>query len=114
MNDYNRPSPSDDERLMAMLIFASSIFTAIIGPLIIWLLKKDESQFIDYYGKEYFNFFISVAIYGTVAGILFIIFIGMILAPIVAIYSLVFTVIAAVKAYSGEYYQIPLIIRFIK
>ncbi len=106
--------PTSDEKLMAMLIYVSSLFTYFIGPLIIWLLKRDESEFVDYHGKEYLNFVISYSIYLLVSSILTIVLIGFILAPVVTILSFIFTIIAAVKSYGGETYQIPLVIRFIK
>jgi uncharacterized Tic20 family protein len=46
----------NEERMLAAAIYVLSIFVPVIGPLIIWLLKKDESSFVDYHGKEYFNF----------------------------------------------------------
>lgn len=104
----------DDEKLMAMLIYLSSFVTSFIGPLIIWLLKKDESEFVDYHGKEYINFVISYFIYSTVAGISMLLLIGFVLLPIVGITGFVFTILACVKAYGGEKYKIPLIFRFIK
>lgn len=109
-----RVAPSDDEKLMAMLIYVTSLFTTIIGPIIIWLLKREESAFIDYHGKEYLNFVISYFVYGIVAAISMVILIGFVLAPIVGIAALVFTILAAVKAYGGEEYRIPFIFRIIK
>ncbi|MGV3464418.1 MAG: DUF4870 domain-containing protein [Heyndrickxia sp.] len=106
--------PTSDERLLATLIYISSFFTVFIGPLIIWLLKKDESSFVDYHGKEYFNFLISYFIYSLISGILVIILIGGILLGIIAILVFIFTILAAVKAYEGERYQIPLVIRFLR
>lgn len=105
---------SSDERLLAMLIYATSIFTTIIGPIIIWLIKREESAFIDFHGKEYLNFVISYFVYGIVAAISMFILIGFLLAPLVGIATFVFTIIAAVKAYNGEMYRIPLIFRLIK
>lgn len=105
---------SDDEKLMGMLIYLTSLFTAFVGPLIIWLIKRDESEFIDFHGKEYFNFLISFAIYGFVAGISMIVLIGFILAPLVAILVFIFTIMACVKTYGGQKWKIPLVIRFIK
>ncbi len=105
---------NNDERLLACLIYVTSFFTTVIGPLLIWLLKKDESMLIDYHGKEYFNFFISFTIYLIISSILMIVLIGFILAPIVGILAFVFTIIAAVKAFNGEKYRIPLVIRFFK
>ena len=105
---------SEDERLFAMLIYLVSFFVPVIGPLIIWIIKRDESEFIEYHGKEYFNFLISFTIYGVASGILIILLIGLLLAPAVAITGFILTIIAAVRAYNCERYQIPLVIRFIK
>jgi len=105
--------PSNDERLFAALIYVTSIFTTIIGPLIIWILKKDQSAFVDYHGRQYFNFVISYAIYGVVAAILTFVLIGAILLPIIGIAAFVFTVVAAVKSYEGSEYRIPFILRIL-
>ncbi|UOQ86430.1 DUF4870 domain-containing protein [Gracilibacillus salinarum] len=105
---------SNDERLFAMLIYLLSFFTAVLGPLIIWLVKRDESDFIDYHGKEYFNFFISFSIYGIISGLLVFVVIGVALLPLIGIAAFVLTIIALIKAYNGEKYAIPLVIRFIK
>lgn len=106
--------PSDEDRLLAMLIYVLSFFTTIIGPLIIWLIKRNDSAFIDHHGKEYFNFIISYLVYGVIAGMTTVILIGIILVPIVAIGAFVFTIIAAIKAYGGETYRIPFIFRIIQ
>lgn len=107
-------NPSKDDRLLSMLIYVTSIFTTIIGPLIIWLIKRDESEFINYHGKEYFNFVISFFVYSLVAGLSTIILIGFILVPIVTIAFIVLLIMAAVKSYNGEYYRIPFVFRLIK
>lgn len=104
----------DDEKLMAMLIYLTTFATTIVGPLLIWLLKKDESEFIDFHGKEYFNFIISFTIYSTVAALSMLLLIGLILLPVVLIVNFVFLIMACVKAYNGEKWKIPLTIRFIK
>ena len=106
--------PSSEERLLACLIYVGSLFTVFIGPLIIWLIKKDDSAFIDYHGREYFNFLISYSVYSIVSILLMIILIGVLTIWLVGIYVFVFTIIAAVKAYSGEQYRIPLVFRLIR
>lgn len=106
--------PTNDERLFSMLIYVLSFPFPVLGPLVIWLLKREESEFIDYHGKEYFNFIVSYAIYSIVSTILMIILIGFVLIFVVGIMLTVFTIIAAVKSYQGERYQFPLVIRFIK
>ncbi|HHC6361078.1 DUF4870 domain-containing protein [Staphylococcus aureus] len=130
MNDVTNHQPnrkSNDENIMAMLIYLLSLFTSIIGPLIIWLLKKDESKLVDRAGKNYLNYTISYIIWSIVLGVFliatdisFIIIIGFIITFIgilsifaFSILSFVFTIIACVKYYNGQEYVIPLTIRFI-
>ncbi len=103
-----------DERLLAAGIYVLSLFFPVLAPLIIWLIKKDESSFIDYHGKEYFNFLISYAVYFFVSGILTIIIIGFVAMAILGVMLFVFTIIAAIKAYEGNEYRFPLIFRLIK
>ena len=86
----------------------------IIGPLVIWLIKKDELAVVDENGKESLNFQISMTIYATIASLLIFVFIGILLLPVVIIAQVVFTIIASIKANNGEAYRYPLTIRFLK
>lgn len=86
----------------------------IIAPLIIWLIKKDESPLVDDQGKESLNFQISITIYAIIALLLTLILIGYILFVALMIFDLVMVIIAAVRANSGEKYRYPLCIRLIK
>ena len=86
----------------------------IIGPLIVWLIKKDESELIDYHGKEAINFQITLTIYTLVSLLLCFLFIGFALVPAVLLFGTVFTVIAIVKANDGVRYKYPLTIRFLQ
>ncbi|MBY0124526.1 DUF4870 domain-containing protein [Bacillus sp. S/N-304-OC-R1] len=106
--------PSQDERLLATAIYVTSFFTTIVGPLIIWLLKRNESSFIDEHGKEYFNFVISYGVYVLISGILTIVLIGFVTMWIAGILAFIFTIVAAVKAYEGKEYKIPLVFRIIR
>lgn len=89
-------------------------FGNIIAPLVIWLIKKDESPLVDDQGKESLNFQISITIYALVALVLTLIIIGFFLLLAVGIFALVMVIVAAVKVNSGEKYRYPLCIRFIK
>ena len=89
-------------------------FGNILGPLVIWIMKKDELSVVDEHGKESINFQVSMTIYATIAGLLIFVFIGFLLFPIVVIAQVVFTIIAALKANNGESYRYPLTIRLIK
>lgn len=106
--------PTNEERTFAAVIYAISFFTAFIGPVIIWLLKKNESEFIDYHGKEYLNFLISYSVYAVISTVLMFVLIGFILIWIVGVFAFIFTIVAAVKAYEGKEYQIPLVFRLIR
>ena len=88
-------------------------FGNIIGPLVIWLIKKDESEFVNDQGKESLNFQISITIYAIVSALLMLVVIGIFLLVAVGILSMVFIILAAIKANNGEKYRYPLTIRFI-
>ncbi|KEO83407.1 DUF4870 domain-containing protein [Tumebacillus flagellatus] len=109
-----------EARTFAMLCHLSALagyiipFGNIIGPLVFWLLKRDQHAFVNDQGKEALNFQISMLLYVIVAGILCLVFIGLILLPIIGIATLVLLIIAGVKAYGGEAYRYPFTIRFLK
>jgi uncharacterized Tic20 family protein len=105
---------NNDERLLAAGLYVLSILFPVLAPLVIWLIKKDESSFIDFHGREYFNFLISYTVYFIVAGISTILLIGFVLLPVLGLMLFVFTIIAAIKAYEGNEYRFPLIFRLIK
>ena len=86
----------------------------IVGPLVIWQIKKDEYPFVDEQGKEAVNFQISMSIYGAISAILIFACVGAFLLPAVYIVDVIFLLIATVKANNGQHYRYPLTIRFIK
>lgn len=89
-------------------------FGSIIGPLVMWLIKKEESEFINYHGKESLNFQISIAIYTIISGILALVLIGILFLIALGIIWIVFIIIASVKTSEGEEYRYPLTMRFVK
>ncbi len=90
------------------------IIGSVIGPLIVWQIKKDDFGFVADQGKEALNFQISILMYAIVSGLLCFACVGFVLLPAVYIFDLIFLLIAAVKANDGEHYRYPLTIRFIK
>ena len=115
--------PNKDARLWGMFAHLAALtgfFTAgigfVVGPLVIWLIKKDEYPFVDDQGKEAVNFQITMLIYSAIAFVLAFLCIGFILLPAVGIVDVVFTIIATIKANDGVRYRYPkgLIYRFIK
>jgi len=109
-----------DEKTFAMLChlsaFAAFIIPlgCIIGPLVFWLIKKDESKIVDYNGKSSLNFQISMMIYMIISAILIIIAVGIVLLIALGIFWIVMVIIASVKANEGKKYTYPLAIPFIK
>jgi uncharacterized Tic20 family protein len=110
-----------ESRLWAMLAHLTALsgfigipFGHILGPLIVWLVKKDQFPLVDDQGKESLNFQISMTIYGIVAGILTLVFIGFILLGALIIADIVLVILASIEANKGTAYRYPLTIRLIK
>ena len=89
-------------------------FGNILAPLVIWLVFKDRSSYVDYHGKEALNFQITITLAIIASGILILLIIGIFLLIAVVLLALVLSIVAAVKANNGEYYEYPFSIRFIR
>jgi len=89
-------------------------FGNILGPLIVWAVKKDTHPFIDDQGKEAMNFQLSMTIALIVSFFLIFVVVGFVLIVILCIFVLVMIIVAAVRASEGIYYRYPLTIRFFK
>lgn len=91
-----------------------------IGPLVIWLVKKDSMPFVDDQGKESLNFNITVAIVFFVLFMLTLLTLGIglvVTVPaffVVGIAWLVLTILASIKANEGVAYRYPFALRLIK
>ena len=120
----NQPSPQIDQKqermwamishLAALVAFIGIPFGNVLGPLVVWLIKKNEMPLVDTNGKEALNFQISMTIYFIVAGLLAFIVIGIPLMFLIGIANLVLVIMAAVKVNNGEEYAYPMTIRLIK
>ncbi len=89
-------------------------FGNIIGPAVIYAMKKDEFEFVDDQGKEALNFQITMSLALLISGLLVLVLIGIVLLAVVGLYAIVMTIIGAIKASEGERYRYPFTIRFIK
>ena len=105
--------PARDERNFAVAAHLLAIFISFFGPLIIWLIKKDDSPFVDDQGREALNFQITVFIAEGVAGMLTVIGIGCVLLPLVMAANVVLCIVAAVAASRGQWYRYPMTLRLI-
>lgn len=125
--DTELHAPGTEERQMAMLVHLSALLGGVltmgwgcfVGPLIIWLLKKDTMPLVADQGRESLNFNITLLIVWAVLLVLVVVTfgIGLLLAVpvgvVLALLWLVFTIIAMVKANEGERYRFPFAIRLI-
>ena len=112
--------PEKEERTWGMcchlVFFVGYIipFASIIGPLVIWIMKRDEMPFVDDQGKESLNFQITMTLAIIASALLMFILIGFVLIFVVLIFQLIVVIIASIKANEGVYYRYPLCFRFIK
>jgi hypothetical protein len=114
-------SPSASERnwavaahlsgLLGLAVWAVGI---VLGPLIVWLIKKDEMPFLNDQGREALNFQITIFLAGVVCSALIFLLIGVPLLFALAIFDLVFMIIGAVKASDGVAYRYPVNLRLVK
>ncbi len=103
----------DDKTLVIVMHVLCLVGFPILGPLIVWLIKKDQSPYLDAQGRELLNFQISYLIYALISIPLCAILIGFVTLFIVGIASLVLTIIGIVSASEGRVYRFPLTIRML-
>ena len=113
MDDELQVRPSQDTRQWAMFChFAAFLglvfpFGNLLGPLIVWQIKRESDPFIDSQGKEALNFQITISLALLVSLFLCLLVIGFLLLGLVSAAALVLTVIAGVKANEGRDYRYP-------
>lgn len=130
---YAEPTPTvppggsltSDDRLWGMLCHLAALAgiwvfgMTFIGPLVCWLAKRDTSKFVDHHGKESLNFHINILGYSLIAvafavatcGVGIVVTIPALIC--IYVYGIVMTIVAGIKANSGEWYRYPAIIRMI-
>ena len=112
--------PTQDERTWGMLAHLSTFagfllpLGSVLGPLVVWLVKRDQSPFVAEQGKEALNFNISVLLAAIVCAVLVYVFIGILLGVALCIFWLTVTIIAAIKASEGVHYRYPFALRLVK
>lgn len=102
-----------DDKTFGMLAHLLGIFTGFAGPLIIWLVKKEESPFVDDQGKEALNFQIVMTIGIIVSYFATVVIVGCITLPALIIINLIFAIKGTMKANEGIAYRYPFNIRII-
>ena len=120
-------TPTKDERMWAMIIHVSGLVAAsllttmipgnVLAPLIIWLIKREGSAFINDQGKEAMNFQITVTLALLACfALMMTVILACVAIPLmmaIGVYAVIVTIVAAVKSYEGVAFRYPATIRFI-
>ena len=107
-------TPTSDEKTMALLSHILTLVAGFVAPLVIYLIKKDESPYVRKHAVESLNFQISIAIYAMVSIPLIFIIIGVFILMAIGILAFVLAIVATVKANEGQFFKYPLTIRLVK
>ena len=112
---------SSDVRIWNILCHASALLGIflhfpghLLGPLIVWLAKRDDSPEIDANGKESVNFQISMLIYNGIAVVFCLVLVGFAFLAVLWVLNAVFVIVASIHASDGKFYRYPMTIRFIQ
>lgn len=113
-----RPMTPDEERTWGSAAHWSAfvgafVALAFLGPLLVMLLKGNESPYVRRQAVESLNFQLSMLIYAVVSGVLVLVLVGILLLLVVGLLWLVFTLIGTVKSANGEEYRYPLTLRLV-
>lgn len=126
--DYHQQSPAYESQpvaskeqttwalaahLSGLLPYVGIPFGNIIAPLAIWLMNRDKMPFVDDQAKEAINFQLTITLYAIISGVLILAIVGFVLLPVVIVFDVVASIIAAIKAQQGIAYRYPMTIRFI-
>ena len=114
--DYPLFTPSSDDRILGLLAHLLAIVPGIgiFGPLVIYLLRRDESFFVAANAKESLNFQITIIIACIISWLLVVVLIGFVLLAILGILNVVLVIVATVKASENKIYRYPFNLRLIK
>lgn len=114
--EYAAPSPlgepsatTQDDKTMAMLSYILGIFTGFLGPLILWLVKKDQSKFVAFHALQALILHAVVVVGYILSSFLILVLIGFLTYPAFFILGLVYSILAGLAASRGDWYEIPVI-----
>ena len=104
----------DEEKIWAIAAHLGGLVLGFIAPLVVWLVFRERSAFLDRTGKEVLNMQLSYLVYFVASTFLILLLIGILMLIVVGIAWVVLMVVATIKVAGFEDYRYPAIIRFIK
>jgi len=114
--EYPLFTPTSDDRLLGLLSHLLAIVpgVGILGPLVIYLIKRGQSSFVEENAKESLNFQITMILAFIISGILMVVWIGFILLAVLGVAEVVLVIIATIRASENKIYRYPFNLRLIK
>ncbi|MDO9393610.1 MAG: DUF4870 domain-containing protein [Methylotenera sp.] len=109
----NHATPSNDDKNIATITHLGGTVFSFVPALIVWILKKDDSEYISGQAKEALNFQITVLLAYFISWVLAWILIGFVFMLIIWIFNIVLSIIAAISTSKGETYRYPFTLRLI-
>jgi hypothetical protein len=103
----------EDERLWAIGAHLGPLVLGFVAPLVVWLVFKDRSAFLDRTGKEALNMQLSYLVYFLVASLSVFVLVGLFLLPLVGLAWFLLMILATVKVAGFSDYRYPAIFRFV-
>lgn len=114
-------APTSEERNWALLAHLSALsgylavpLGSVLGPLIVWLAKRDQSPFVEANAREALNFHLSMLIYLVLSTPLVLVLVGIPLLLVIPVLSMVMSIVAAIKSADGQCFRYPLTIRLVR
>ena len=114
-------TPTEKERTWGMLAHLSALvglvlplIGIVLGPLAVWLTRRDDSEFVAGHAKEALNFNLSVLLGAIACMLLMLVFIGFLLGTALFVFWLAMTLVAAIKASEGYPYRYPFSLRLVR
>jgi uncharacterized protein len=107
------PLRADEEKTWGILAHAGGLILGFLSPLLVWLIFKDRSMWVDRTAKEALNFHISYTIYFFSAALSMLLLVGFLLLPVLLVMYYVFMILGIIKAANMQEYRFPLIVRFV-
>ncbi len=100
---------SQEDRTMAMLAHILGVFTGFLGPLIIWLIKKDQSRFVAFHAMQALFFQVAINLVMLVLAVTVVLALAV---PLVWVAGIVFGVLGGLAANKGDWYDLPVVGKF--